>query len=357
MKAKPFSDTSDGFFNVKELDGRRDVEAYALRHSGSGDVVTVEIGWLLPADSPRLTGMDEEHIALIADSEKDLPPITVHRQTLRVIDGMHRLKAANRRGDREIRVVFFDGSEEEAFVYSVKANNSHGLPLSADDRRAATSRLLTSRPEWSDRAIAEIVGMSAHTVASVRRSTAHAAQLNARVGRDGRLRPVSTTEGRRRAGAIMAERPHASLRQIAKETGLSLGTVTDVRRRVQRGEDPIPAGRSAEGGRAEAVTANVAGVPAVDVKFLWSRLSRDPSLRYTEGGRQLLKLLGTHTTLSEMSDTVPFHCARNVALLARECANAWNELARRLEAVKRSDSPGPAVAKLPLSSTPTSGPG
>ncbi|PJM98549.1 streptomycin biosynthesis protein [Streptomyces sp. CB01201] len=307
----------------------------------------MELGWLLPADSPRLTGMDEEHIALIAESEKDLPPITVHRQTLQVIDGMHRLKAASRRGDREIQVVFFDGSAEEAFVHSVTANNSHGLPLSAEDRRAAALRLLTSHPEWSDRAVAEIVGMSAHTVASVRRSTVTAAQLNARVGRDGRLRPISTTEGRRRAGEIMAERPDASLRQIAKETGLSLGTVTDVRRRVQRGEDPVPAGRSAEGDRPAVATATVAGVPAVDVNFIWSRLSRDPSLRYTEGGRQLLRLLGTHTTLSAMSDAVPSHCARNVALLARECANAWSELAQRLETVKRGDSHGAAVAQLP----------
>ncbi|WP_234307454.1 MULTISPECIES: ParB/RepB/Spo0J family partition protein [unclassified Streptomyces] len=307
----------------------------------AGDVVKIDTARLVPADSPRLTGLNQEHVKLMAESGQELPPIIVHRLTMRVIDGMHRLQAAVLRGDKRIRIRFFEGSPEEAFVLSVKANNAHGLPLTTEDRRAAAQRLLASHPEWSDRVVAEVVGLSAHTVAAVRRSTEEIPQLNGRVGRDGRFRPNSTADARRRAGELMRQRPEASLRQISKETGLSLGTVTDVKRRVERGENPVPAGRSWKGGEADRRTrpapeVSPAGVQSLGLKNSWRRLSRDPSLKYSRGGRQLLRLLSAHAIVSEIADVVPRHCARNVALLARECAEAWNQLACRLESAEQN---------------------
>src|SRR5262245_51146343 len=82
----------------------------------------IEISWvpveeLLPADSPRLSGENETHAWLLAETEAALPPIVVHRETMRVIDGMHRLRAAVLRGQKTIAVKFFEGDEKDAFVF------------------------------------------------------------------------------------------------------------------------------------------------------------------------------------------------------------------------------------------------
>jgi hypothetical protein len=97
----------------------------------------VPVGIPLPADSPRLGGENRDHIRLLADATAPLPPILVHRSTMRVIDGMHRLRAAMLRGATEIAVEFFDGTEAEAFARAVRENVAHGLPLSRSDREAA----------------------------------------------------------------------------------------------------------------------------------------------------------------------------------------------------------------------------
>ncbi|MFD0855543.1 ParB/Srx family N-terminal domain-containing protein, partial [Actinomadura adrarensis] len=104
----------------------------------------ISISALLPGDSPRLGGLDEEHVQRLAETETTLPPILVHRGTMRVIDGMHRLRAAAQAGHKEIQVEFFEGSEEEGFIRAVKANIVHGLPLTLADRRAAAARILTT---------------------------------------------------------------------------------------------------------------------------------------------------------------------------------------------------------------------
>src|SRR5262245_27830171 len=57
-------------------------------------VATVRISSLVLEDSPRLSGEDPDHTRLLAEAEGELPPITIHRSTMRVIDGAHRVQAA-----------------------------------------------------------------------------------------------------------------------------------------------------------------------------------------------------------------------------------------------------------------------
>src|SRR5260370_41261090 len=76
--------------------------------------VWVPLSSLVPADSPRLEGLDPGHAEALAEVDDELPPILVQRSTMRVIDGMHRLDAARIRGQEEIRVQFFDCCEDEA---------------------------------------------------------------------------------------------------------------------------------------------------------------------------------------------------------------------------------------------------
>ncbi|MFJ9034286.1 ParB N-terminal domain-containing protein [Streptomyces sp. NPDC102274] len=298
------------------------------------NVITLEIAQILPADSPRLEGVNEEYVQLIAEVEEELPPITVHSVTRRVVDGMHRLRAAVERGDKTIKAILFSGSEDEAFVHSVTANNAHGLPLTAADRRAAASRVLRAHPSWSDRAIASAVGVSAHTVAKIRHTTVGADQRAIRIGRDGRSRPLSTAEGRRRAGELMKARPDTPLREIASEVGLSVGTVSDVRRRLRQGEDPVIPTAATKASTREKIdsAANKAHVPSTEeLQLAWKQLSKDPSLHMNDRGRLLLVLMRAFILDDEIAYSLPPHCAERVSLLARNCSVAWHNLAEALE--------------------------
>jgi ParB-like chromosome segregation protein Spo0J len=302
--------------------------------------VTVAINELRPADSPRFGAPDAEHAQSLADVEADLPPILVRRATMRVIDGMHRLNAARLRGRDSISVQFFDGDEDQAFLLAVQANISHGLPLRIAERRAAAARIVRSHPEMSDRSIAAISGLAAKTVAAIRGATEDCPQVGARIGRDGRVRPLNAADGRRIAGVMFTEQPEASLRKIAKEAGISVGTARDVRERIRRGEDPtLPRQRAksaAENG-SSARTAALArrSADAVDHRAVLEHLRHDPSLRYSDSGRLLLRWLGQRAISSSdweiIVTQIPPHCAIVVARIARGAALAWSDFADALD--------------------------
>jgi ParB-like chromosome segregation protein Spo0J len=307
---------------------------------------------LRPADSPRLYGEDQEHIRRLTETETAWPPILVHRSAMRVIDGMHRLRAAMLRGQQDIEVTFFDGSEQDAFIRAVEENTSHGLPLSMADRRSAATRIVASHPHLSDRVIATRTGISARTVGSIRRSTAEDTQSNERIGADGRRRSLDVAEGRRLAAEAIAAQPDAPLREIAKTAGIAVSTAHDVRTRIRRGQDPVPEKYTAAisspaepgtiieptGGPARGARLNGRrprrGQPR-DRTILVQRLMKDPSLRHTNPGRALLRLLNSRTITAEESaellDAVPAHCSMVVAEVARQCAIAWYQIAEELE--------------------------
>jgi hypothetical protein len=64
-------------------------------------------------------------------------------------------------------------------------------------------------------------------------------------------------------------------------------------------------------------------------------MKKDPSLRFSDAGRALLRWLDGSTvgkwTWARMVDAVPAHCAGIVAELARECAEDWQCFADQLE--------------------------
>jgi hypothetical protein len=293
----------------------------------------VDIDALQPADSPRLGGCSEEFVRSLASSDALLPPIVVHRPTMRVVDGMHRLRAAALRGSRSVAVEYVGGPAEDVFVLSVSAN---ATTLSTADREAAVRRLLRSHPQWSDRAIAASTGLAAKSVGVLRRAVGGRAEV--RVGRDGKVRPLNSAAGRRLAGQMISERPEASLRDIARAAGVSPGTVRDVRRRLTAGLDPVPERmRAAE--RAEVdVPVTRTGVRAPNVTL--PILRRDPSLRFNEHGRHVLRWLEAHAVSSgewnAVVSGVPSHCRELVADMARGCAEAWAEMAEALEREDRA---------------------
>jgi ParB-like chromosome segregation protein Spo0J len=328
----------------------------------------VAVDSLVPGFYLRQAGTDSAHIRLLADAggTVKLPPIIVQASGCRIIDGMHRVEAAKLRGDQHIRARVIDCSDSEALVLAIKSNTLHGLPLSKADRISGAKRILAAHQDWSDRAVAEVAGLSAKTIASLRnRPTVQAQFQGKRLGRDGKRRPLSAADGRRRAADYISAHPGASLREVAREADVSLGTVHDVTERIRNGSDPVrtertkPADGSTAQPAAEAfapraaqpipLRARVAERPGVQ-QLAWTTVSaklvNDPALRYTEGGRAFLRWMGTHSAGAdewrEFIDAVPTHWVRDVVRVAETVSAEWQEFAERLRtrqaAIERTGS-------------------
>jgi winged helix-turn-helix DNA-binding protein len=220
----------------------------------------------------------------------------------------------------------------------------------------------------SDRAIGHVAGLAAKTVAGIRkRSTDHPAQSNTRVGRDGRVRPLDSSEARRRAAELLTSQPGSSLRDVARAVGISPATVLDVRKRLERGESPVPGRPAAGGGNRSGTgapgngdTAATGGIPApgpqapsiahggrsvapANPTAAVAKLLRDPSLRNNERGKGMLRLLQVNAVSeAELPDTVgavPPHCVGIVVQLARHYARMWHEFAKELDGRARIIDP------------------
>jgi ParB-like chromosome segregation protein Spo0J len=306
--------------------------------------------------TPRKNKANESHIQVLAQSPLPLPPIVIHRSSMRVIDGVHRLRATELRGHSTIAARLFEGNDAEAFALAVHLNVTHGLPLTLSERKAAAQRVLQSYPHWSDRSIGLIAGVSNKTVGKLRGcTTEEISQLNPRLGRDGKIRPVSPANGRRRAAEFLSLNPRASLREIARKAGVSVTTARDVRQRIDKGESPLPdnlAKRVGQAAGAPVVSGtNGAAAPplanAQDVprgtrtppegrgRDLLQRLRNDPSVRSSERGRALLRLLSTVvvaiSACNEFAEAAPDHCSGTFAEIARKNARAWQEIAEKFE--------------------------
>jgi ParB-like chromosome segregation protein Spo0J len=328
-------------------------------------VVPVSVLSLHPADSPRLNGEDKAHIARLAETETPLPPILVDRRSMRVIDGMHRLIAASVQGRETIDVIFFDGLEADVFLRAVQENIAHGLPLSKADRRAAAKRIIASHPHLSDRAIGHSAGLAAKTVAAIRKDSSEDIPLStARVGRDGRVRPLDSGAGRRRAARLLTQQPDASLRDVARAAGIAPATVLDVRKRLERGQSPV-AGRSAanaarshasgtsgaepdtDGASVHAIRSSSRPVASPDPAATVEKLLHDPSLYNNERSKRMLRLLHINAAgaeqLPDAAAAVPPHCVGIVMQLARQYAMMWQHFARELDGRARIIDPSTAA--------------
>ena len=139
--------------------------------------------------------------------------------------------------------------------------------------------------------------------------------------------------------------PRASLREIARKAGVSVTTARDVRQRIDQGLSPLPDGLANSGRRPERsdnTTAAVEPLPAgarvpPDGRGsdLLQRLRRDPSVRSSERGRALLRLLSVVAiainACNEFAEAAPIHCSATIAEIARKNARAWQEIAEKFD--------------------------
>ncbi|PTH86996.1 hypothetical protein C9J60_16520 [Streptomyces sp. A244] len=313
-------------------------------------VETVPLGALRITGSLRHTEEGPARSRKPADTGAGCPPLLVHRPTMTVIDGNRRLREAKTHGRTTIAVRFFDGSVQDGHLLAVVLNMAHGLPPTLEERTAAAERILTSRPHWSDRCVADVAGLSGAKTAEIRRRLLGSPAPDAkRVGRDGRARAVDPSRGRERAAALLRQHPGASLRHIARQAGVSPATVAAVRDRIARGDDVAVASRPARGAGTGGADAGVprteprparplaeAGQPA-DAVEIHRLLRRDPSLRLTETGRTVLRLLDAGAAVTRDKDaiaaSVPPHCMSAVARLAEAYAKSWQLFAAEIQSM------------------------
>lgn len=102
---------------------------------------------LQPRDRIDLDVVMEYSEAMMAGDT--FPPIIMFFDGVRywLADGFHRLKAAIKANLAHIRAVVYQGTKDDAILYSVGANASNGLRRSSSDKRRAVIRML-SHPEW-----------------------------------------------------------------------------------------------------------------------------------------------------------------------------------------------------------------
>lgn len=112
-------------------------------------VERVPVELLRTGFSPRVDGEDADHIRILAENADNLPPILVHRESMMVIDGAHRLRVSELLGSDHIAARFFDGDQADARLLAVAANIAHGRPCpppTGQQPRCASSQPTRSGP-------------------------------------------------------------------------------------------------------------------------------------------------------------------------------------------------------------------
>ncbi len=139
--------------------------------------------------------LNDEILQRYAESWTYLPPVTVfdvEGQYL-MVDGFHRHGAAQILGKTTLPAWILSGTYHEALDYAAGANMFHGLALSREERRRAIEIRLKLHPDWSDRRLAESLGVGRETVAKLRRALVEANQIPdaaTRIGSDGKEYPA-----------------------------------------------------------------------------------------------------------------------------------------------------------------------
>ena len=113
----------------------------------------------------------QEYAALLMEGV-NFPPVVLFDDGVKkyLADGFHRLYAAKRVGRDRIQAEIHRGSKHEGFMYSLRANSSHGLQRSNEDKRHCVMKLLDDFEyiDKSDREIAELCAVSHTFVGKIR---------------------------------------------------------------------------------------------------------------------------------------------------------------------------------------------
>lgn len=195
--------------------------------------------------NPRAGGINAGHAADIAEfltarPKKDTPAIVVYRDpdtgAHRLSEGFHRAEGYRQAGRTHIPCEVRDGDRTAALLNAVASNKGHGLKRTNDDKRLAVRLALVAAPDWSNRRIADHVGVDDKTVSAIRDAiypTAEIPQLDGessdsgaelphlnsptkRVGKDGKARKVPAKKPKKNKPETPQPEP---VKQDAADTG------------------------------------------------------------------------------------------------------------------------------------------
>jgi ParB-like chromosome segregation protein Spo0J len=136
--------------------------------------------------------LDDFTVERYAEAWQRMPPVTVFEvdgQWL-LADGFHRHASAVLLGRKTIPAEIRPGAFSDALDYVAGVNLFHGLPLTRAERRRAVDIKLRLHHDWSDRRLAEELGVSRELVAKTRRGLIDAGQVPntpGRLGADGKV--------------------------------------------------------------------------------------------------------------------------------------------------------------------------
>ncbi len=135
--------------------------------------------------------LDEFTVERYAEVWERIPPLTVFEVDGRwlLADGFHRHAAAVRIGRKTLPAEVRQGTFAEALDFVASVNLFHGLPLTRIERRRAVEIKLRLHHDWSDRRLAEELGVGRDLVAKTRRGLVDSGQVPnnpERVGADGK---------------------------------------------------------------------------------------------------------------------------------------------------------------------------
>jgi len=151
-----------------------------------------------PDLQPRAGGLSKAAVSEYAEraTEGDeFPPLVVYSDGKAdwLSEGFHRYAAYLEAGFADALVVRRRGTREDAKLNALASNRGHGLRRTNADKRKAVEECLKLRPKWSDRRIADFVGVDHTTVGDIRRSQvgdSPTSDGDTREGKDGKEYPV-----------------------------------------------------------------------------------------------------------------------------------------------------------------------
>lgn len=161
--------------------------------------------------------LDDFTVERYADSWQRLPPVTVYEVDgkLMLADGFHRHAAAVMLGRSTMAAEVRHGSFTDALDFVAEVNLFHGLPLTRAERRRAVEVKMKLHHDWSDRRMAEELGVSRELVAKTRKNLVEGHQIPnnpGRVGADGKMYtsagiPKDPNEHRPKGKSVSQEDP------------------------------------------------------------------------------------------------------------------------------------------------------
>jgi uncharacterized ParB-like nuclease family protein len=139
--------------------------------------------------------INEEVVAEYAERmlEGDIfPAVTVFHDGTHyfLADGCHRVLAAQRNGFLDILADVHKGTKTDALKFAIGANRTNGLPRTNADKRRCVVLALESFSDMSDRAVAELCGVSNAFVGTLRAEVLTVNTSKTRKGKDGKKYPA-----------------------------------------------------------------------------------------------------------------------------------------------------------------------